>query len=667
MSKYLFCLGAAIVGAPLAAQEPPQIDDTLVDYAQLALEEDHLGYVDPVATIPDKAIVVVASGLPSHRTASSYPVTVIADAELRAIQGPDLTHALRRLPGVTLTRNGGLGGFTGVRVRGAGAEQLFVLIDGVKVNDVSAPAGGFDFGNLMADEIGKVELLRGSHSVIWGSDALAGVMNLSTRAVDGVVGSAEYGGARQFSGQALAGVHTGDIDATLAGGAVRARGISASDMGTERDGFGQWHLSGRARAYLAGGWHAVAAARYARGELEIDGYPAPLFAFADTLERQDTRERSGSVGIEHKGDRLMLRANASRSVNHRDLIDEAAGPAPYYRTHSRLSRAELFGEYRLSGALDDVRINFGAAREWTRFAADGAFSSDRGDARITSGHALMTYDDGGVTLGAGARYDSHSRFGGEWTFGANGALALGADWSLRGSYGEGFKAPTLFQLLSDYGNGALIPERSRSYDLGLAHGSRDGATHFAASLFRRDSRDLIDFVSCFGVAGGICAGRPFGTYDNVGRARARGFELEGNLRLPGRTPGYWPVQLRAAYSYVKAIDRIGGRDLARRPRHALTLSGDWQIDAEHVFATTLGADLRMVGDSFDDAANAVPVDGHALVDLRASRPLLEIGGVGGRSLDLFGRVENVFDARYTEVAGYRTQGRAAYVGLRVGW
>lgn len=651
MSKFLLLLTAVLLSAPLAAQDEEASED--------------FGLVDPVATVPDTAIVVVATGLPSADAAEPFPISMIGDRELRQVQGPDLTRALRRLPGVTLTRNGGLGGFTGVRVRGGGAEQLLVLIDGVKVNDVSSPGGGFDFGNLAAEEIGKVELLRGSHSVVWGSDALAGVMNLSTRAVDGVAASAEYGGARQFSGHAVAGVDGPVVEASLSGGYVGSRGISSAAVGSERDGFEQWHLAGRARASVADGWALVANGRYAEGALELDGFPPPsFFVFADTHERQDTRERSGRVGVEHDGDRLTLRAGLSRSANDRDLVDEDVGPAPYYETTGRLTRAELFGRFELAGALENVRLDFGADREWSRFTADSAFSADRGSARTASGHAMLTYDRGDISLGAGARYDDHSRFGGAWTFGANGALALAPGLIARASYGDGFKAPTLFQLLSDFGNAALRPERSRSYDLGLTVGRR--AFSAGVSLFRRDSRDLIDFVSCSGTTGGICAGRPFGTYDNVGQARAEGLEVEADWRIESRTQGYWPLQFRAAYSYVKAVNRLAGTDLARRPRHALSLSGDWTIDPVHVFTTTLGADLRLVGDSFDDAGNFTRIDGYALVDLRASRPLFALEGSGQRTVDLFARIENLFDVRYTEVAGYGTQGRAAYVGVRVG-
>ncbi|WP_198152697.1 TonB-dependent receptor plug domain-containing protein [Tsuneonella dongtanensis] len=639
---------SAVLSAPALAQEDTG-DTTL-----LGVE------FYPVATIAETEIRVVASGLPASDADDPYPVDVIGDRELRSVQGPDLTRALRRMPGVTITRNGSVGGFTGVRVRGAGAEQLLVLIDGVKVNDVSSPGGGFDFGNLMAEEVGKVELLRGSHSVVWGSDAIAGVMNLSTRTANGVAASAEYGGPRQVSTQALAGVDGRLVEASVSGGWVRSRGISSAAIGTERDGFEQWHVSGRARAFLADGLSAVASGRYADGSLDLDGFPPPtFFVFDDTNERQDTRERSGRAGLEYKGDRLMLSAGVVRSANDRDLVDEDTGPAPYYETTGRLTRAELFGRYRLAGRFENVRIDFGADREWSRFTADGAFSADRGSAHTASGHAMLTYDrNGGVILGVGARYDDHNRFGGEWTLGANGAVELADGLDLRASYGEGFKAPTLFQLLSDFGNPALSPERSKSYDVGLTYS--DNAFSAALSLFRRDSRDLIDFVSCFGVTGGICTNRPFGTYDNVGRARAEGFEVELGAE-PVRGLGFG-----AAYSYAKSRDRDAGTDLARRPRHALTLTGDWDTDPLHHRGLKLGADLRLVGDSFDDAGNFTRIDGHALVDLRASKVLFALDMRQQYDVELFGRVENLFDARYTEVAGYGTQGRAAYVGVRVG-
>ncbi len=246
-----------------------------------------------------------------------------------------------------------------------------------------------------------------------------------------------------------------------------------------------------------------------------------------------------------------------------------------------------------------------------------------------------------LTLAAGARYDDHELFGDEWTFGANGALELGAQLRLRASYGEGFKAPTLYQLYSFYGDEGLSPERSKGYDIGIEKGSRDGMFFAAATLFRRDSTDLIDFDLANSV------------YYNIGRARAQGAELE----LAARPDDH--LRLGLVYTWLDTEDRTRGgfyegNDLNRRPDHALTAMLDWASP----FGLMLGTDVRLVGDSFDDRGNVSRLDGFVTVDLRASMPV-------GERLELFGRVENLFDAGYQTVAGYNSSGAAAYGGARV--
>jgi len=224
---------------------------------------------------------------------------------------------------------------------------------------------------------------------------------------------------------------------------------------------------------------------------------------------------------------------------------------------------------------------------------------------------------------------------------------------VRASFGEGFKAPTLFQLYSDFGNLALRPERSTSFDLGIERSDRNYAPYLAATVFRRDSEGLIDFVSCFGTTTGICSNRPFGTYDNVGRARAQGIELEGRYALGD-------LLLRSAYSYVDTEDRTPGaadrgHQLARRPRHALSFGGDWQTAHD---GPTLGADLRWVSKSFDDADNTVALRAYAVLDLTARWPL-------GDRIELYSRVENLWNERYQTAAGYASPPRGAFVGARL--
>ncbi len=225
------------------------------------------------------------------------------------------------------------------------------------------------------------------------------------------------------------------------------------------------------------------------------------------------------------------------------------------------------------------------------------------------------------------------------------------DLRLRASYGEGFRAPTLFNLLSIYGNAALQPERARSYDAGLEWGAPYGNLHAAVTVFRRDSRNLIAFVSCASL--NRCADRPFGLYDNIGLARAQGVEAELGARPTEN------LHVQAAYTYLETENRTSGtasfgKDLPRRPAHALTLSADWTTP---LAGLALGADMRLVSDSFDNAANTIRLDGYALATLRASFPLTD-------RVEIYGRVENLTDEVYQTVAGYGTWGRSAFIGIR---
>jgi vitamin B12 transporter len=634
--KYLFLLTSALVVAtPARAQESPDIV-----------------LADPIR---DTLITVTATGNPICIDQAGQPISVIDSAEIASVQGPDITRVLERLPGVTISRNGGLGSTTSLFVRGANSQQLLVLVDGVRVADVAAPGGGYDFGNLTTGGLGRVELLRGSNSVVWGSEAIGGVLSLTSRDLNGAEASAEYGARDTFDGQVTAGLSNATFGITLNGGYVRTDGISQAASGSERDGFHQYRAGGRAHIELTPGLTASLVGRYTQGKLDIDGYPAPDFTFGDTPEYQKTREIGGRAGLAWTSEALDLNAGYQVSDTRRRYYDPTFGDDDFNsETQGQSRRAELIGGFR---ATDTVRLDFGGDHEWSRIDTESAFSpAARYKANLSSGHALLGWYDDRFSIAGGVRYDDHSRFGDKWTFGANGSVTVSDDWRVRASYGEGFKVPTLYQLFSEYSNPTttLNPEKSRSYDAGIEYGDRNGALHFALTGFRRDSRDLIGFTSC---SGAICADRPFGYYVNIGRARASGFELELGANI-GET-----LHAQAAYTYVKSTDRTPGSlnegtDLARRPRHALTVSADWSpITAGALTGFTLGGDIRLVGDSYDFAGEFGRLDSYAIGTVRASVPI-------GEHIEVFGRIENVTDEEYATAGDYGTAGRSAFVGVR---
>ena len=596
----------------------------------------------------ESTITVLANGVSQGLESTGQLVAVFTRREVEEVQGADLMRLLERAPGVSFSRNGGPGSFTGVRVRGAEGEQLLVLVDGVRVADVAAPGGGFDFGNLLMGNLVKVELQRSSNSTIWGSQALGGVLAATTGGEGDVDGSVEYGADETFYGRIGANFAPGPVELGVQAAHFDSDGFSSAASGTEADGFRQTEVAGRARAGVAGSLSAFVTGRYAVGRLEIDGFPAPAFTLADTAEYQDTHQVSGAAGLDYSSRELLVRALFSLAGTERENFDPAFGPAPGYTTDGESERAELRGRW---GFVQNLALDFGVEKEWQRFST--LFDPVRRTA-MGGGYAQLDYDGGNLHLAAGVRRDEHRDFGGEWSFGGDAAYDLGPV-RLTASYGEGFKAPTLFQLLSDFGNSALGPERSRSADVGLAYGAPGDELFLAVAGFRRDTEDLIGFVSCFGVTTGICANRPFGTYDNIGRARAHGLEIEGKARI-----GH-AVHFGAAYTLLGAEDRTPGsategNELARRPKHALTLTGDWQARA----AIRFGADLRMVSDSFDDAANTVPLDGYATLAVRGAWDAND-------RVTLFGRVENLWGEDYQTAAGYATGGRAVHVGARARW
>lgn len=584
-------------------------------------------------------IVVLATGLWTRRAEAGQTLSVLAADDLARIQGLDLARVLQRLPGVSVVRNGGRGGLTSVAVRGAASERVLVLLDGVRLNDVAAPAGGLDFSSVSASGIERVELLRGSGSMVWGSDALAGVIHLTSQVVDGAQASVEAGANRQVTGTVALGDRGPDHRVGLSAAWSTARGFSSAASGVEADGFDQLSLSARGELDLTPDWTLFGSARLMRGQAQIDGFPPPAYLLSDTLERQDTRQTSARGGIEYADGRNSALLSLATSETRRSLLDAAFSPDPYYQTTGRSTRAEARG--RLA-ASDTVALVGGGDWERTRFT-DG-FTVAR--TRIASGHAMLEWQPvEDALLTAGGRFDDHADFGGKASIAASASIAVAPSWRMRASWGQGFKAPSLFQLHSDYGNGLLQPERSDSIDAGIEFSGADGGLTF--TLFRNSSRNLIDFIGCPVNGTGICAGRPYGTYDNIGRARQQGLEAEGRAQVMAG------LVARLAYAFTASSNRQTGNRLARRPRHAGTFSLDWQA----LELVTFGADLRVVSASFDDPANTRRLGGHALLDLRAAWDVTD-------RVALYGRIENVWDEHYQSALGYAQAGRAAYLGVR---
>jgi len=604
-------------------------------------------------------IVVTSNREPIALSRVGQSISVLDSAQIAQRQLNTVSDFLREVPGVTVARNGGLGGVTSVYIRGAESDQTAALIDGVKLTDPASPGGGFNFGNLLLGNIERIEVLRGPSSILWGSQAIGGVANMITAApTEDLRVNARAEGGYRGTAQVAANVSgkLGPLSASVGGGYFRTDGISAFSEargGAERDGYENYGANAKFNLALSEAVSVDVRGYFSQNEVDIDGF-TPSFSFGDTLEFTNIRDLVGYTGLNVALFEGRFRNRLGFAITDTRRRNITPGPVPFetFVSEGRNERLEYQGIFDIA---DSWQANFGAERETSRFSSS-SFGGPvtLGRAQIDSVYGqLVASPVTDLTLTIGVRQDEHDRFGGATTFGASGVYTLAATGTtLRASYSEGFKAPSLFQLQSNFGNQALSPERSRGYDVGVSQSLVGGTLEANATWFSRDSDDLIIFISC-PVQAGICSGRPFGTYDNVAKARAQGVELGLVLRpSPAMT-------VRANYSWIDATNRTAGtpnfgRELPRRPRHSVNMSADYRW----AFGLETGVTITHVGASFENASNLTRLEGYVLTDVRAAFDITD-------RVQVYARVENVFDERYETALNFGNFGRSAYAGVRV--
>jgi vitamin B12 transporter len=642
-ARRAFLLSSAIVAAALPVQAS----------AKDSVTED--------AEPKDEIIVTAANRTETELDKIGQTVSVIDLAEIERRQTQNVADILRTVPGVTIARSGSIGGTTSVFIRGAESDQTVALIDGVKLNDPSSPGGGFNFGNLLTGNIERIEVLRGSQSVLWGSQAIAGVVNMVTRRPTEqleVNARGEYGFRDTVNLVGNVSGKAGPLSASAGAGWFRSDGISnfaESRGGRERDGYENVGANANFSLALTDTISLDARGWFSRGRFNIDGFPPPRFTFADVNEESITREIVGYTGINAALFDGKFRNRLGFAITDTDRRNTALDGAPTetFRGEGRNERLEYQGIVDIAKGWE---ATFGLEQEISTFSSSsfGAPASI-GRARIHSGYAQVVGELAeGFTVTGGVRHDDHDRFGGATTFGASAVYNLAATGTkLRASYAEGFKVPSLFQLLSDFGNTALDPERSTGWDAGITQDLIGGRLQLSAVYFERDSTNLILFISCPQPRTGICTNRPSGTYDNIGLATARGVEFAVTLRPIDA------LQVQFTHGYVDTRNRTIGsanfdRRLPRRPENSSSLLVDYRWS----FGLETGFTLTNVSEAFDNASNTTRLPGYVLADLRAMVPI-------GDNLELTARIENLFDEQYETAFRFGQMPRAGYVGVRL--
>lgn len=651
-TSFAAALTALVVGAPLAAQTPDTIQ------------------------IPE--LLVTALKTPVPRALTSASTTVLTGTTLRAQGLNTVADALRSVAGAAVVQNGSFGSISSLFMRGGESDYTLVMVDGVRVN---SPGGLYDFSNLTLENVERIEIVRGPSSVLYGSDAVTGVVHVITKngsvpaySAQLVLGGGDRVGTSVPSDNRNYSVTSANLEARGSAGPVQLSfGGSHFESGGAyafNNDYRNTSVSGRAGIGLGASWVATLTGRYTDSEYHFptDGSGLPIDAnqFRTTQVVTTALELAGAVAPRIDA-RLRVGLN-DQLERYRDEPDSPADTfgSPFSHSRGRVRRqfADLNASYNL-GAYSIVTVGGEIEQQKDRnsYHSDGQFgpfdSSMDQDRSSTGVYAQALHTVGALTINGGTRVDHNDRFGTFFTYRAGASVRIAAATRLRAAIGTGFKEPTFFENYAQgftTGNPDLEPEQSRSWEAGIEHNIGQFATLRATAFFQR-FRDMIQYSPA-------AIGEP--NYRNLAGARADGAEVEITVSPIRR------LQITASHTYLstEVTDEGTGNDaqfqegteLLRRPAHTTSISALVNFSRGNVSLRTNRIGQRDDLDFASFPAQRKTLDAYMTVDIAAAINAIRIGDT---RVQLTARIENALDEQYEEVLSFPARGRALYAGVRV--
>ena len=648
----------------------------------------HIGAVGLTVSAVSETLIVSASQVEIPLSRASSAVSVITGAELRDRQIATVADALRQVPGMAIARAGSAGALTSAFPRGGESDYTIVYVDGVQVN---AFGGGFDFAHLSSANIDRIEIVRGPQSALYGSNAIGGVVRIVSRDNGPVRGDASVEGGSfgsthmvaSASGSAASWSWGGGVDRIASDGFSGQHTAAGEEIGN--DHYDRTEIAGTA------GWRGPSGGAI-RGELRFArddrGFPGPfgsnpigVFSGIDrTSGGTDDRWSASIGGTVPSGRRVRTHgqitwntidgeftgpfgssASGAQRVTARAQSDVTAGPGLDVSAGAEFQRERGTSSYitDTTGEIPIERWNAGYFAEARWSAASRFFAT--GGVRVEDIHrgtvgALDDPDSPRPVLPAEDMVSVNPKSSAAYYL----LTTPGSQTKVRASAGTGIRPPDAFELaFTD--NPSLQPERSRSFEAGIDQSVAAGRGLLEATWFRNTFDDLIVAVGRF-----VESSR-FRT-DNISNARASGLELGATMRT--RTAGF-DLQGRVTYTFldseILAVDRdsaapspfTAGQSLLNRPRH------QWAVDAGVSRGRVIGwvrgggrGRVLAVEPSYGTFGGLFDAAGYRVWNAGASWRL-------SRQVELFGRIENLFDREYEEVFGFPALGRGAMAGLRI--
>lgn len=573
-------------------------------------------------------ITIRSTRIPAGAKDIGSSLYIISEDQIKARGFKDAIDAISSAPGVTSKQNGSFGGVGTIRIRGASSSQTLVLVDGVPVNDSSSPAGGYNFEYLNTSNIQSIEVLKGSQSTLWGSDAIGGVINIYTKRPE----STSFGASAEIGSF---GLKRGSADINFAGSNSRFRvstsktsvdGISKADEkdgNSEDDGFESESYSMSVSIDLDS-LILKGSLSYMESQVEYDSYGFAT-GVQDGDERSNTDEFIGSISafFDLFDDKLQNSIFISQSDINRD----------YYSNGSFSFGAE--GKRELIRYQGNIEVNefnkiaFGLESEESKVDVD--------ESTIDGSFLLYEFrPNSKITISTGIRNDDHEGFGSKTTRRISGTFKPSDNLIIRSSWGEGFKVPTIFQ--STYfccgatsANSSIRPETSTSYDFGFELFFNEMNSNFSITYFDQDINDQINFS--FGVGG----------YENIDKVNSEGFEIALDYQISKL------MSLYLNYSYIDSVDGNGSSlfYVAKDSGEAGLIYEPNNSFSGSIIARYNGSESSSYG----------KIDSWIRFDVNGS---YKLSGTN----ELYFRIENLLDEEYQQIFGYGTPERSGIIGLR---
>lgn len=580
-------------------------------------------------------VVVTATGLPRPLGEVGSSISVVTAQDI-AVKQDDFAHqALARLAGFSFDQDGDVGF---LRIRGFDRQYATILVDGVNIGDAADPQGAAELAHLFTEDIARIEVLRGSQSVLYGSNAIAGTVNIMTqRAQEGLEGQwkLESGSERSRRSSFSLSGGAGPVSGRVSLGALDKEPKSEFKFGSENEDHEALTLSGRLDIAASDTVSVAMVGRYLKAATDHDGYDPDTYAPVDGWFGTDTQAASGHVAVTSLlGDgRLELTIRAGLSQRRRDSYEQIG---PHYWYDGERSTVSVTGKAMVTSELG---LFFGHERQREEFAQAGLAQKELDhEASFIMGQVDITPN---AHASLGLRRDDHEKFGSHdsWRFAL--AYHFQPNIILRAARGTGFRAPSLYELFGEdpfclgglCGNQALEPEKSVSSDVGLEWSTPHAK--LGLNLYRIAINNRIEYV-----------GPPpsfLGNYQNVmGKSMSEGLEVSGALN-------WWGWRLAANISYTDPRN-ADGTIRNKQPRQLLN------FEADHDFADgkgSFGMSWRHVGHRYIYGTRQ---EDYGLAQLRLKWRFRE-------NITALLRAENILDDDYEVATGKSTPGRSIFLGL----